>query len=246
MCISLHDHCGITPADMRQNDDYIREGREWYGYEGLAASGLDAVFENFLDGTATITSKAGWKWTDAIHDLGMHLADVAHQSTVFVGGTVDDIDEAHRMRPDRHGAVHGGRRDDRERARPARRALRARRADVRDRVQRVEPARRRREGSRRRWAHALRDRRGPADEPARDGDRPLAHRRRDGARQTCRGERAAGLPLPFGGAGAVRGAEAEGGRPAEGGRGDRRRDRDRGVAAHDDLAASIRGTRSSP
>ena len=96
VCISLHEHCGITPADMRQNDDYIREGREWYGYEGLAASGLDAVFENFLDGTATITSKAGWKWTDAIHDLGMHLADVAHQSTVFVGGTVDDIVEAHR------------------------------------------------------------------------------------------------------------------------------------------------------
>jgi hypothetical protein len=27
------DHCGITPADMTQNDDYIREGREWYGYE---------------------------------------------------------------------------------------------------------------------------------------------------------------------------------------------------------------------
>jgi membrane dipeptidase len=26
----------------------------------------------------------------------MHLADVAHQSTVFVGGTVDDIVEAHR------------------------------------------------------------------------------------------------------------------------------------------------------
>ena len=88
--------CGITPADMKQNDEYVREGREWYGYEGLAASGLDAVFENFLDGTATTTSKGGWKWTDVIHDLGMHLADVAHQSTVFVGGTVDDIEEAHR------------------------------------------------------------------------------------------------------------------------------------------------------
>ena len=81
---------------MAENDAYVREGREWYGYEGLAVSGLDAVFENFLDGTATITSKAGWKWTDAIHDLGMHLADVAHQTTVFVGGTVEDILEAHR------------------------------------------------------------------------------------------------------------------------------------------------------
>jgi membrane dipeptidase len=67
VCISLHDHCGITPRDMAENDAYVRQGREWYGYEGLAASGLDAVFENFMDGTATITSKTGW-WTDVIHD----------------------------------------------------------------------------------------------------------------------------------------------------------------------------------
>lgn len=96
VCISLHDHCGITPVDMAKNDEYIREGREWYGYEGLAASGLDAVFENFQDGMTTITSKAGWKWTDMIHDLGMHLADVAHQSVVLVGSTVGDIEDAHR------------------------------------------------------------------------------------------------------------------------------------------------------
>jgi membrane dipeptidase len=93
--ISLHDHGGVGPLDWAENDAYIREGREWYGYEGLAASGLDAVFENFMDGTATITSKAGWKWTDVIHDLGMHLADVAHQSVVVVGSTVQDILDAH-------------------------------------------------------------------------------------------------------------------------------------------------------
>ncbi len=93
--ISLHDHGGIGPLDWADNDAYIREGREWYGYEGLAASGLDAVFENFLDGTATVTSKSGWKWTDVIHDLGMHLADVAHQTTVVVGSTVEDIERAH-------------------------------------------------------------------------------------------------------------------------------------------------------
>jgi membrane dipeptidase len=96
VCISLHDHGGIMPSDLAENDAYIREGRESYGFEGLAASGLDAIFENFMDGTASITSKGGWKWTDVIHDLGMHLADVAHQSLVFVAGTVDDILEAHR------------------------------------------------------------------------------------------------------------------------------------------------------
>jgi membrane dipeptidase len=95
VCISLHEHGGIGPVDWADNDAYIREGREWYAYEGLAASGLDAVFENFMDGTSSITSKSGWKWTDAIHDLGMHLADVAHQSVVFVASTVDDIRRAH-------------------------------------------------------------------------------------------------------------------------------------------------------
>jgi membrane dipeptidase len=98
VCVSLHEHGGIAPADWADNDAYIREGREWYGYEGLAASGLDAVFENFLDGTATITSRMGWKWTDVIHDLGMHFADVAHQSVVFVASSVDDITRAHETR----------------------------------------------------------------------------------------------------------------------------------------------------
>ena len=98
VCISLHEHGGIAPADWAVNDAYVREGREWYGFEGLAASGLDAVFENFLDGTTTITSRMGWKWTDVIHDLGMHFADVAHQSVVFVASSVDDILRARETR----------------------------------------------------------------------------------------------------------------------------------------------------
>ena len=95
VCISLHDHAGVSPKDWNRFDAYVREGREWYGFEGLAASGLDAVLENFLDGTSTITSKSGWKWNDVIHDIGMRFADVAHQSVVFVGSTVDDIVQAH-------------------------------------------------------------------------------------------------------------------------------------------------------
>jgi membrane dipeptidase len=95
VCVSLHDHAGVSPKDWNVFDAYVREGREWYGFEGLAASGLDGVFENFLDGTSTVTSKAGWKWTDVIHDVGMRFADVAHQSVVFVGSTVQDIRDAH-------------------------------------------------------------------------------------------------------------------------------------------------------
>ncbi len=74
----------------------------------------------------------------------------------------------------------------------------------------------------------------------------VSHTGDETARADLRGERATGVPLAFRRAGAVLRTEAEGGRPAEGGRGDRRRDRDRGVAAHDDLARSTRGTRSSP
>jgi membrane dipeptidase len=96
VCISLHDHAGIMPANLAENEEYIRQGREFYGFEGLAASGLDGVFENFLDGTASIVSKNGWKWEDVIYDLGMHLADVAHQSVVFVASSTGDILEAHR------------------------------------------------------------------------------------------------------------------------------------------------------
>ncbi len=96
VCVSLHEHGGILPADLSKNDEYIREGREFFGYEGLAASGLDGFFENFQDGTAMYTSKNGWKWEDTIHDLGMHLADVAHQSLVFVASEASDILEAHR------------------------------------------------------------------------------------------------------------------------------------------------------
>ena len=95
ICVSLHEHGGVAPLDWDDNDAYIRQGREWYGYEGLAASGLDAVFENFFDGTATITSANGWKWDDVLYDLGMHLADLAHQTTMFLGTSVADIERAH-------------------------------------------------------------------------------------------------------------------------------------------------------
>src|SRR5205807_2994822 len=64
------------------------------GYAGMAQSGLDAVFDCLMDGTATITSKAGWKWDDIIYDLGMRLSDIAHQDFITRGETLDDIRRA--------------------------------------------------------------------------------------------------------------------------------------------------------
>lgn len=94
LVISLHDHPFVVPEDVREIFEYRRGGRDWTGYEGLAVSGMDVVFDNFMDGTAMITSKAGWKWTDIIHDLGMRYSDLAHQRMVFLAKNVDDFFQA--------------------------------------------------------------------------------------------------------------------------------------------------------
>jgi membrane dipeptidase len=61
----------------------------------LAASGLTAVFDNMMDGTATVTGNTPWQWDDVVTDLGMRQADLAHQRDVVVVRTTDDIRAAH-------------------------------------------------------------------------------------------------------------------------------------------------------
>jgi membrane dipeptidase len=85
--ISLHDHVTVAPVDIAEMSAYRSGGREWTAYEGLSVSGLDAVFDALMGGTATITSRAGWKWDDVVHDLGMRLCDIAHQDLLVVAAT---------------------------------------------------------------------------------------------------------------------------------------------------------------
>lgn len=92
--ISLHDHVQVFPEDMTQLRDHIRQGREPTGYEGLSRSGLTAVFDNGMDGTCCISSDAGWKYQDVLFDLGVRMADLAHQDFVIKGETVKDIEYA--------------------------------------------------------------------------------------------------------------------------------------------------------
>ncbi|WP_164215252.1 membrane dipeptidase [Virgibacillus sp. YIM 98842] len=96
LIISLHEHTFVTPEDLDQIMEFRRQGRDWTGYEGLSKSGLDVVFENFMDGTAFITSSAGWKWQDVIHDLGIRYSDFAHQDMVIKAETIEDIYRAKR------------------------------------------------------------------------------------------------------------------------------------------------------
>ncbi|CAN5628848.1 membrane dipeptidase [soil metagenome] len=92
--ISLHDHCFVAPTDLSQFMEFRRQGRDWTGYRGLSRAGLDAVFDNLMNGTAMITSKNGWKWDDIIFDIGMRLSDMAHQDMLFLATTTDDIRRA--------------------------------------------------------------------------------------------------------------------------------------------------------
>jgi len=83
--ISLHDHSERAPVDLSKYPDYYRQARVATGYEGLAASGIDAMFDGLQDGSSIITSKMGWKWEDVVYDLGMRLSDIAHQDFVILG-----------------------------------------------------------------------------------------------------------------------------------------------------------------
>jgi membrane dipeptidase len=89
--ISLHEHPTLVPADASEIFEYRRQNRDFTGYCGLSLSGLDAVFDNLMDGTSLITSKNGWKWDDTVMDLGMRQCDVAHQDFLVWAGSVEDI-----------------------------------------------------------------------------------------------------------------------------------------------------------
>lgn len=91
VAISMHDHPVVMPEDSSEIFEQKRRGRDFTGFAGLAASGLDCVFDNLMNGICTITSQAGWKWNDVLHDLGMRLCDLAHQDFIVVCDGVRDI-----------------------------------------------------------------------------------------------------------------------------------------------------------
>lgn len=92
--ISVHDHTEVFPEDPSEFIEYERAGRPFIGYEGLAISGLDAVFENMKDGTALMYSPDPWHWENVVHQLGMWQADLDHQDFVFIARKVEDIERA--------------------------------------------------------------------------------------------------------------------------------------------------------
>lgn len=92
--ISLHEHPKILTADPYELREYNHTGRNAMGFEGLARSGMSALFDNFMNGTNCVTSEHGWKWNDVVFDLGLRFADVAKQDFVVLARTVADLEAA--------------------------------------------------------------------------------------------------------------------------------------------------------
>ena len=94
LIISLHEHPTIIPEQLQELEQYERQGREATAFAGLAESCLDVIFDNMMDGTCVIHSKAGWKWEDIIHDIGMRTCDIDHQDFLIKGERLDDFYQA--------------------------------------------------------------------------------------------------------------------------------------------------------
>jgi membrane dipeptidase len=94
--ISLHDHTFVWPENPGEFIEYARNGRWWIGYEGLAVSGLDGVFEGMLDGVALMRSPDPWDWDNVIHQIGMIQADIDHQDLVFIAKRAGYFEKAFR------------------------------------------------------------------------------------------------------------------------------------------------------
>lgn len=93
--ISFHEHTSVWPENPDEFIEYARGGRYWIGYEGLAASGLDGVFENMENGTGIIRSMDAWDWDNIIHQIGIYRADIDHQDMVFIATKAEDFIKAH-------------------------------------------------------------------------------------------------------------------------------------------------------
>jgi membrane dipeptidase len=92
--VSLRDHGFIVPKNKKDILSYCSSLHTFFHYEGISKSGIDIMFENFMDGISTLTSKNGLKWDDVIYLLGMRYADIYHQKTVFIASSFSDLTKA--------------------------------------------------------------------------------------------------------------------------------------------------------
>ena len=86
--VSVHDHLRILPEKIAQLPDYYATKRICTGYEGIAASPLDAVIGN--------QALKGSSWDETIRELGMRSCDAMHSGLLVKATGVEDIFRAKR------------------------------------------------------------------------------------------------------------------------------------------------------
>jgi len=79
--IDIHEHTHVWPEGYPKNNTKYIHGRKFKGYEGLAHSGIDVVFDNCVCPT----------FDQAIKFLGMDLCDLAHQNFLIPARRIGDI-----------------------------------------------------------------------------------------------------------------------------------------------------------
>lgn len=94
LIISMRDHGFIVPEKYDDIIPYCQSLHTAFHYEGISKSGIDIIFENFMDGIAITSSTNGLKWDEVIHLLGMRYTDIEHQSTVYIAKTITELTKA--------------------------------------------------------------------------------------------------------------------------------------------------------
>ncbi|MCM3729345.1 dipeptidase [Neobacillus cucumis] len=92
--VSLRDHGFVVPKKQEDIIPYCRQLHTAFDYEGLALSGVDVIFENFMDGISILTSTNGLKWDDVILTLGIRYCDMAKQTTAYLAKNYQDLLDA--------------------------------------------------------------------------------------------------------------------------------------------------------
>lgn len=96
--VSLRNHGFVVPKKQEDIIPYCRQLHTIYDYEGLALSGVDVIFENFMDGISLLTSSNGLKWDDVILTIGMRYCDLAKQNTIYIAKNYQDLLDAKKDR----------------------------------------------------------------------------------------------------------------------------------------------------
>lgn len=93
--ISLHDHLVSLAKQKGNMVQEIKGCHPFTPYEAISQSYLDAVFDNQSMYVFFGAYNKGWKWIDAVHDLGMRFCDIEHQDLLMQGKNISDIERAH-------------------------------------------------------------------------------------------------------------------------------------------------------